>query len=86
METKTKKINPVYYKPMLLCKIDIVILRVFNLSKRVVWAALTEPENFKKWWGPKGFTAPSSKMEAMVGGKYLNCMRGLMEKNTGQQG
>ena len=25
---------------------------------------------------PRGFTCPSSKMEAKVGGKYLNCMRG----------
>ena len=55
---------------------DIVIQRVFNLPASVVWTAWTDPEFFKKWWGPKGFTCPSSKMEARVGGKYLNCMRG----------
>ena len=28
-----------------------------------------------QWWGPKDFTAPVSKMDLRVGGKYLNCMR-----------
>ena len=53
-----------------------VIHRVFDLPVSKVWQALTEAEQFKKWWGPKGFTCPSSTMEARVGGKYLNCMRG----------
>src|SRR5689334_21711812 len=55
---------------------DIVINRVFDLPVSKVWRALTEAEQFKKWWGPEGFTCPSTKMEARVGGKYLNCMRG----------
>jgi len=55
---------------------EIVINRVFNLPVSVVWLAWTDTEYFKKWWGPRGFTCPSSKMEARVGGKYLNCMRG----------
>ena len=54
----------------------IVIQRVFELPVSKVWKAFTTPEEFKKWWGPKGFTCPSSEMEARVGGKYLNCMRG----------
>lgn len=55
---------------------EIIIQRVFDLPIDKVWQALTVPEEFKKWWGPNGFTCPSSKMEARVGGKYLNCMRG----------
>ena len=55
---------------------EIVINRVFNLPVSVVWLAWTDAEYFKKWWGPRSFTCPSSKMEAKVGGKYLNCMRG----------
>lgn len=55
---------------------EVVIHRVFDLPVDKVWRALTEPEEFKKWWGPEGFTCPSSQMEARVGGKYLNCMRG----------
>jgi uncharacterized protein YndB with AHSA1/START domain len=55
---------------------EVVIHRVFDLPVNKVWGALTEPEQIKKWWGPRGFTSPSSTMEARVGGKYLNCMRG----------
>ena len=55
---------------------DIVINRVFALPVSTVWQAWTDPETFKKWWGPKDFTCPSSSMDARVGGKYLNCMKG----------
>jgi uncharacterized protein YndB with AHSA1/START domain len=69
METKTKQQSSALQK-------DIVINRVFDLPISKVWQAWTDAETFKKWWGPKDFTCPSSKMEARVGGKYLNCMRG----------
>ena len=75
METQTKSKQDVKRQGSALQN-EIVIYRVFNLPRSVVWLALTEPEYFKKWWGPKGFTCPSSKMEARVGGKYLNCMLG----------
>ena len=55
---------------------EVMIHRVFDLPINKVWRALTEPEEFKKWWGPGGFSCPSSQMESRVGGKYLNCMRG----------
>ena len=74
METKTKSKYDVKQAPVL--ENEIVIHRVFDLPVHKVWQALTVPEQFKKWWGPNGFTCPSSKMEARVGGKYLNCMRG----------
>jgi uncharacterized protein YndB with AHSA1/START domain len=55
---------------------EVVIHRIFDLPVSKVWRALTESGQFKKWWGPKGFTCPSSTMEARAGGRYLNCMRG----------
>jgi len=73
METKTKQ--DVKQQGSALQN-EIVINRVFNLPVSVVWLAWTDAEYFKKWWGPRGYTCPSSKMEAKVGGKYLNCMRG----------
>jgi uncharacterized protein YndB with AHSA1/START domain len=54
---------------------EIEICRVFKLPVNKVWKALTEPEYFKKWYGPEGFTCPYSSMEAKKGGKYLNCMK-----------
>ena len=70
METKTKS------RQYSATQRDIVIHRVFKLPANKVWQALTVPYYFKKWWGPEGFTCPSSMMEARKGGKYLNCMRG----------
>ena len=55
---------------------ELVIHRVFDLPIGKVLQALTEPEQFKKWWGPKDFTCPFCKMESRVGGKFLGCMRG----------
>ena len=73
METKTKQDIKQQGSAL---QNEIVINRVFNLPVSVVWLAWTDAEYFKKWWGPRGFTCPSSKMEAKVGGKYLSCMRG----------
>ena len=73
METKTKQDIKQQGSAL---QNEIVINRVFNLPVSIVWLAWTDAEYFKKWWGPRGFTCPSSKMEARVGGKYLNCMRG----------
>jgi uncharacterized protein YndB with AHSA1/START domain len=54
----------------------LVIERVFDAPVEKVWRAWTETEMIKKWWGPKGFTAPEIKLDLRVGGKYLFCMRG----------
>jgi uncharacterized protein YndB with AHSA1/START domain len=75
METKTQTKQGTRRQDTVLQN-HIAIQRVFNLPGKVVWLALTDPEYFKKWWGPKDFTCPTSKMVARVGGKYLNCMRG----------
>ena len=54
---------------------EIVITRVFDAPRELVWKAWTDPERVKKWWGPKGYTAPVCKMDLREGGKYLYCMR-----------
>ena len=53
----------------------LVIERIFDAPRELVWRAWTEPEHFMRWWGPKGFTCPVCKIDLRVGGKYLNCMR-----------
>jgi uncharacterized protein YndB with AHSA1/START domain len=57
-------------------KNELTITRVFDASREKVWKAWTAPEEVKKWWGPKNFTSPVSKIDLRVGGKYLHCMRG----------
>lgn len=53
----------------------LVITRIFDAPRELVWKAWTEPEQAMRWWGPKLFTSPSCKIDLRVGGKYLFCMR-----------
>jgi uncharacterized protein YndB with AHSA1/START domain len=55
---------------------ELIITRIFDAPRELVWKAWTDPEEAKKWWGPKSFTAPYINIDLRVGGKYLNCMRG----------
>ncbi len=52
-----------------------VVTRIFDAPRELVWKAWTDPNYIMQWWGPKGFTAPVCKMDFRVGGKFLCCMR-----------
>jgi len=54
---------------------ELVITRLLDAPRELVWKAWTEPEHLMRWWGPKDFTAPACKIDLRVGGKYLFCMR-----------
>lgn len=54
---------------------ELVITRVFNAPRELVWKTWTEPEHLMQWWGPRGFTSPVIKMDFRIGGKSLECMR-----------
>ena len=53
----------------------LVIERVFDAPRELVWKAWTEPELVMRWWGPKGFTAPAAEIDFRVGGKILFAMQ-----------
>jgi uncharacterized protein YndB with AHSA1/START domain len=55
---------------------ELVITRVFDAPRDLVWKAWTDAEQVKRWWGPKDFTAPTCTLDLRVGGRYLFCMRG----------
>jgi uncharacterized protein YndB with AHSA1/START domain len=52
-----------------------VITRIFDAPRELVWKAWTDPKDVMQWWGPKGFTSPFCTMDFHVGGKFLCCMR-----------
>ena len=52
-----------------------VVTRIFDAPRELVWKAWTDPKYVMQWWGPKGFTAPVCKMDFRVGGKFLWCMK-----------
>lgn len=49
---------------------DFVISRVFDAPRELVWKCFTDPEHMRRWWGPKGFTVLTSKMDLRPGGTY----------------
>lgn len=52
-----------------------VVTRVFDAPRELVWKAWTDPKYVKQWWGPHGFTTPVCEMDFRVGGRSLYCMR-----------
>jgi uncharacterized protein YndB with AHSA1/START domain len=61
----------------------LVIERIFDAPRELVWKAWTDPQLVKQWWGPSGFTAPLAEMDFRVGGKYLFAMQSA-EFNEGR--
>jgi len=50
---------------------DIVMTRVFDAPRPLVWDAHTKPELVKRWLlGPEGWTMPVCEIDLRVGGKY----------------
>lgn len=56
-------------------KQELRVVRTFDAPREKVWRAYTEPSLVRRWWGPKGFTAPIVESELRPGGRYLYCMR-----------
>ena len=40
---------------------ELVITRVFDAPRRLVFKAWTDPKRMALWWGPDGFTNPFAK-------------------------
>lgn len=65
-------------------KRDLVIIRVFDAPIELVWKAWTDPQQVMRWWGPKGFTSPSCKIDFREGGQFIFCMRAPKDFQGGQ--
>jgi uncharacterized protein YndB with AHSA1/START domain len=54
---------------------DLVITRVFDAPRQLVWQRWTDPTHIQQWWGPKGFTNPRCEWDARAGGAIRIDMR-----------
>lgn len=55
---------------------EIVIARILNAPRELVFKVWTEPEHIAKWWGPNGFTNTIFKMDVAPGGEWDLIMHG----------
>lgn len=56
-------------------KPTIIVTRVFNAPRVLVFKAWTDPAHLARWWGPKGFTTPFCRVDLRPGGLFHYCMR-----------
>lgn|SRR6185312_5478161 len=54
----------------------VVISRVFDAPRELVWSCWTDGARMAQWFGPKGFTNPVCEVHARVGGAIRVVMRG----------
>jgi uncharacterized protein YndB with AHSA1/START domain len=55
---------------------EIVITRVLEAPRELVWQDWTDPKQVPQWWGPRGFTTTTHKMEVKPGGVWRFVMHG----------
>ncbi|PEX83829.1 SRPBCC domain-containing protein [Bacillus cereus] len=61
----------------------LVLERVFDAPRDLVFSMFKEPEHLKHWWGPKGWEIPSCTVDFRPGGVWHYCMK-CVDQNLGQ--
>ena len=55
---------------------EIVVTRVFDAPRELVFKMWTDPKHIAQWWGPKGFTSTIHEMDVKPGGVWRFVMHG----------
>ncbi len=50
---------------------EVVITRLLNAPRQLVYEAWTDPQHLAQWWGPHGFTNPHVELDLRPGGVLL---------------
>ncbi|MEC0182987.1 SRPBCC domain-containing protein [Paenibacillus peoriae] len=61
----------------------LVLERVFDAPRDLVFRMFKEPEHLKRWWGPKGWEVPVCNIDFRPGGIWHYCMK-CVDQNQGQ--
>ena len=54
----------------------LIVERVFDAPRELVWDAWTKPEHVSKWWGHGGVPLYACEIDLRVGGSYRYVQRG----------
>ncbi len=55
---------------------ELVLTRVFDAPRELVFKVWTDPKHVAQWWGPQGFTNPVCELDLRPGGAIRIHMRG----------
>lgn len=60
----------------------LVLERIFDAPRDLVFRVFSEAEHLKRWWGPKGWELPVCNVDFRPGGVWHYCMK-CVDKNQG---
>lgn len=61
---------------------ELVLERIFNAPRELVFQAFSKAEHLKHWWGPRGWTLTVCNIEFRPGGIWHYCMK-CIDENQG---
>ena len=65
---------------------EVVLTRVFEAPRSLVFDALTKPELLRRWFGPRGYSLVVCEVDLKVGGSWRFVMRGPEGIEMGMRG
>jgi uncharacterized protein YndB with AHSA1/START domain len=65
---------------------EIVLTRVFDAPRHMVFDAFSKPELLKRWFGPHGWSLVVCEVDFQVGGSFRFVLRGPDGKDMGMRG
>src|SRR5437762_2280305 len=65
---------------------EIVLTRVFDAPRRLVFDAFSKPELLKRWFGPRGWSMVVCDVDLKVGGGFRFVLRGPDGRDMGMRG
>jgi uncharacterized protein YndB with AHSA1/START domain len=65
---------------------EIVMTRVFDAPRHLVFDAFSKPELLKRWFGPRGWSLAVCDVDLKVGGGFRFVLSGPEEKQMGMRG
>jgi uncharacterized protein YndB with AHSA1/START domain len=65
---------------------EVVLTRVFDAPRNLVWDAFTKAELLKRWFGPRGWSMVVCEVDLKVGGGFRFVLRGPDGRDMGMRG
>src|SRR5207253_8436413 len=62
---------------------EIVLTRVFDAPRHLVFDAFSKPELLKRWFGPRGWSLVVCEVDLRVGGGFRLCCVAPMQRKWG---